>query len=132
VKRLLLHRSVREGAAGETVEVVDSVARVLLGCPSLGEPPSAELVADLGPDERLLPVAVRILKPCSAGGGPVAVGETVRLSERDARLLVSLGRAEIVGGALPAVVVPAGVDSVAAAAVGRLPLDQPLRKGGSR
>jgi hypothetical protein len=128
VKRLLLHRSVREGAAGETVEVTDRVARVLLGCPSLGEPPSAELVADLGPDGRLLPVEVRLVKSCSVNGAPHGEGATVRVSERDARLLLELGKAELVSGALPPVVVPDG-DPVQEAARDRGPLVRPLRKG---
>lgn len=131
MKRLLLHRSVAQGQAGATVTVSDETARRLLWCPAIGSPPTATLVEDLGDDVPVLPVQVRILKACSAGGGPVDVGQVIRVSERDARLLVSLGRAELVSGVVPGATPLAGDDPVQAAARARSPLDRPLRKVGA-
>jgi hypothetical protein len=98
--------------AGDVLTVCDADARKLLG----GEVRAgvfAELIEDLGPDRMALPIEVKIIKPCSAGGGPVAVGETIRLGERDARLLLELGKGEIVAGPvapLPAEPVRKGVN----------------------
>ena len=127
MKLLLLHRSVAEGAAGATVEVPDPVARALVNGGA------GTIVEDLGADPLpVLPVEVRLLRACSVNGGPHPEGATVRVSERDARLLAELGRAEIVGGGVaPVPMVDVG-EILSDAARDRGPLLRPLGKVGAK
>jgi hypothetical protein len=98
MKRVELHRSVKEGPAGAIVDVRDDVAKRLCECPSVGAPPSATVITDLGADPPLYGAFVRITKPVSAGGQPRQVGDVVGLSARDAKLLLLFGKAELVDG----------------------------------
>lgn len=112
MKRLRLIRPVNVPNAsardGDLVTVTDADARLLLGG-DLRVGPAAELVEDLGADPLpVLPVEVQLLRACSVNGAPHAAGEAIAVSERDGRLLLALGRAEVVAG--PAVAPPAVED----------------------
>ncbi len=132
MKRLRLLRSISVNGAGHpegaVVDVSDADAKRLLA----GEVRAgtfAELVQDLGADPPpVRPVTVRLLHACSVNGSPHAEGELVAVSEHDARLLIALGRAEIVSGSVTPTAPAPGGDPVQEAARARSPLDRPLRK----
>jgi hypothetical protein len=129
VKRLRLIRQVAvpnaSGRDGDLVTVTDADARLLLGG-DLGVGPAAELVEDLGVDVPVRPVTVRLNRAVSVNGLPHAEGEVVGVSERDARLLVDLGRAEIVSGHVEPRPAVDGGAIVEDAARNRGPLLRPL------
>jgi hypothetical protein len=125
VKKIRLSRSIALGRENEVIVVSDAVAKTLFKSPSLGSPPTAILVEDMGADAPVQPpVRVRLLRPVSVNGGPQSAGAVVAVSERDAKLLASLNKAEIIG-TLPEVAVPDG-DQVQDAELDRGPLVRPL------
>ena len=122
MKRLRLLRSISVNGAGHpegaVVDVSDADAKRLLA----GEVRAgtfAELVQDLGADVPVRPVTVRLLRACSVNGTPHPAGATVGVSERDARLLSALGKAEIVAGDVAPVATEDAGAVIAAAAASR-------------
>ncbi len=132
MKRLRLTRPVNVPNAierdGNVLAVGDADARLLLAL----TPPAAQLVEDLGADPApQRPAQVRVVHACSVNGVPTAAGSIVSVSERDARALVALGRAEVVAGIVAAAHTEDGGAIVHEAAQNRGALVRPLgRRGG--